>query len=142
MIDSTDLFGDTFGAERMWGLKELPLPAGVDWLPPAPGWYAIGALAVLLLCYGAWRRWRQWQRNAYRRDALRQIAALSADTAHELPIILRRAALTAQPRHTVASLRGQDWIEWLNRSAGRELFSADDAAHLDALAYGAGALGI
>jgi hypothetical protein len=35
---------EIFGSDRMWGLKELPLPDPVSWWPQTPGWYLLGTL--------------------------------------------------------------------------------------------------
>ena len=77
------------------------------------------------------------QRNAYRREGLIRLEAMKNDGSAlgELPLLLRRSALQAAPRNDVAGLRGTDWINWLNASAGRPLFGEDDAVLLDELAY-------
>lgn len=137
MSTSAERFGDDFGAERMWGLKELPLPEPIGYWPQATGWYVVAAVVVLMLAWWLWRRWQSWQGNAYRRDALVRIDAMAEDPAllADLPLVLRRCALLAYRRSEVASLRGEAWIEWLNRTAKRDLFSKDDARLIDALAY-------
>lgn len=133
MTSTSERFGDEFGAERMWGLKELTMPDAVSVLPLAPGWYALMALVGLFALYVGWRVWQRWRRNAYRREAL---ARLDAEGPAGLPFVLRRAALMGFARYDVASLRGSAWIGWLNRTGRDHLFEAGDAALLDTLAYG------
>ena len=134
---SVDRFGDDFGAERMWGLQELPLPEPVSFFPQTPGWWAVAGIVVALTGWWAWRRYRRWQAQAYRREALAQLGEISArpERFTQLSFVLRRAALSAYPRIDVASLRGEGWVGWLNGTAGRELFSVADAELLDRLAY-------
>jgi hypothetical protein len=137
-MDSTqDRYGDNFGGEQMWGLKELAYPDAIPFLPQTIGWLVVGLVLLALLVWLAWRARRRWLRNAYRREAIASIEAMRADpaTAAQLPFILRRSALAAYARRDVAGLRGPDWTNWLNESAGRELFSADAAPLLDRLAY-------
>ena len=137
-MDSTrERFGDDFGAERMWGLKELQLPESLPIFPLAPGWYVLLAMVALIVGFSAWRRYQTWQRNAYRREALHVLKALNSnsDRLSELPFLLRRTALAAYPRVEVASLRGKDWTAWLNRSAGQELFDTKDGEVFDSLVY-------
>lgn len=135
MTSTAEQFGDAFGAERMWGLKELVFPDAVSVLPPAPGWYVLLAVVSIAALFGCWRGWQRWRRNAYRREAL--VLAREARPA-QLPFVLRKAALLAFSRVDVASLRGADWIGWLNRTGGGHvLFEDEDAARLDTLAYGA-----
>jgi hypothetical protein len=137
-MDSTrDRFGDDFGGEQMWGLKELAYPDAIPFWPQTTGWLVVGVLLLALLGWFAWRFRRRWLQNAYRRDALSRIAAMDANPAlaKRLPFILRRSALAAYDRSMVASLRGADWVRWLNETAKREVFKPDAAETLDRLAY-------
>ena len=136
MASTRELYGDDFGAERMWGLQELPLPDAVGWVPLAPGWYIVLTLAVGLIAWWARRRYLAWRLDAYRRAALVELQQMrDPESLRVLPQLLRGAALAAFPRAQVASLRGNAWIAWLNGTAGRDLFLDGDAATLDALVY-------
>jgi hypothetical protein len=138
MESTQDRFGDDFGGEQMWGLKELAWPEAIPFVPQTTGWLVVALVVLALLAWFALRARRRWLNNAYRRAALASIEAMRTDAADatQLPFILRRSALAAYERRDVASLRGTDWTGWLNESAGRELFSADAALTLDRLAYG------
>ena len=124
-----------FGSNRMWGLKELPLPEPVSWFPATAGWLFVGAVLLAILGGLAWWRWRAWQRERYRRDALARIDAMrgAAKALALLPLVLRSTALAAFPREEVASLRGRAWVAWLNENGGR--FDPADAERLDLLPY-------
>ena len=61
---------------------------------------------------------RHWQRNAYRREALR---ALETADGRDISAILKRAALAAFPREQVASLNGAAWLAFLDRTGGTAL---------------------
>ena len=137
MDTSRDRFGDNFGGEQMWGLKELAYPESIPFWPQTAGWLLVGLILLALLAWFAWRARRRWLRNAYRREALSSLEVMHADPAQakRLPFILRRSALAAYKRSRVASLRGAEWICWLNDTAGRELFAAEAAETLDRLAY-------
>jgi hypothetical protein len=134
---SEERFGEAFGGERMWGLQELPLPDAVSLVPQTWGWLAAAALLVLLAALCVWLVRMRRQRRAPARAILAGLDAISRGRgdAAEIPTLLRRAALLGHPRQEVAPLRGEAWIRWLNQVAHRELFAADDAGHLDALAY-------
>ena len=128
---------EIFGSDRMWGLKELPLPEPVSWWPQTPGWYVLSAAVLAGLAWFGWRLYLRHQHNSYRKEGLAQLAAMSSNSAAAggLPILLRRSALHAASREDVAGLRGDQWIAWLNQSAGRELFNSSDADVLDQLAF-------
>jgi hypothetical protein len=94
-------------------LHDLALPAEVPWWPPAPGWYALFALALLAAALLAWRVWKRWQVDAYRRVALRELASLQ--DAAQMAELLRRTALARTPRPVVAALVGTAWVDWLEQ---------------------------
>lgn len=124
-----------FGSDRMWGLKELPLPEPVSLLPATPGWLAVAGILLAIAAWCGVRIWRRWQRGLYRREALRQLERIGAEAAAlaELPELLRGTALLAFPREEVASLRGRAWVDWLNANGGR--FEPSDSEWLDRLPY-------
>ena len=103
-------------------LNDIVEPAAPAFWPPAPGWYLIGALALLLVMMATVWLWRRWQANAYRRQALEELAALrdgpqSISPPHErigaLASLLRRVALHGAAREKVASLSGDAWLDYL-----------------------------
>lgn len=128
---------ELFGSDRMWGLKELSVPEPVSWWPQTTGWYIVFAIALAALGWIILKQYQRYQHNQYRRDAFAQLKIMESEPAKigELPFLLRRAALSATARTDVAGLRGNDWIEWLNTSAGKELFREEDARALDDLVY-------
>ena len=98
-------------------LEPVPEPPQVSLWPQTAGWIWLG-LAVA--CVAAWlgRRWLATRRaNAYRRAALKAIAAAGDDPV-ALAEIVRRAALAGYPRAEVAGLYGEDWLAFLNQAYG------------------------
>ena len=121
-------------AAKLAALHDVVVPAPVSWWPPAPGWYAVAALALALAGRGAWRLYRLWRANAYRRVALRSLASIRvaladptrrAEGLPELAAQLRRAALHVAPRERVAALSGDAWLEFLDAGAGGNAFRGD-----------------
>ncbi len=96
-------------------LHDIVLPPPVPWWPPAPGWYVLGALGLLLGLMLIFRSWRHWRRNAYRREALRLLA--SAPDAVAIATLLRRTALESTPRREIATLTGSAWVDWLAKES-------------------------
>jgi hypothetical protein len=80
-------------------LQELALPAPVSYAPQTWGWRVLlGVVLMAVLLVGARRYW-QWRRDRYRREALVRLAQLqsSADqlgALRELPELLKRVALS------------------------------------------------
>lgn len=92
-------------------LHDLALPPQVSWWPPAPGWYVVIALVLVLLTIAISRAVRRWQANAYRRAALHELKSLETPAA--IAELLRRTALAIAPRPSVAEKSGSAWLDWL-----------------------------
>lgn len=123
-------------------LHDIVRPDPVAWTPQTIGWGIVGIwLAVVLILVG-WNQYRQWKRNRYRRDALAAlppIEAAAADNpaaaAADLAALLKRTALVAYPRPTVASLYGPDWARFLCESTSNDPDVAAAAERLATAAY-------
>lgn len=121
-------------------LNDIVVPPEVSWWPVAPAWYVLAGLVLGLLLLLVYRRLQIRARNRYRKRALRELASISqrGDWAawRKLPVLLKRAALSAWPRAEVAALSGADWHGFLDRTAGTDLFTSGVGMILDRLAYG------
>jgi len=130
---------DPTSLDRLFDIVTLP---PVPWWPPAPGWFVVAGVVLAGGAWAAWRGWRRWHAAAYRRAALAELrrlrgrAATEYDAAvMELPALLKRTALAAFPRETVASLSGAPWLAFLDRSGGTDAFTHGSGAVLGTLAY-------
>lgn len=90
-------------------LKELALPSPVSYSPQTWGWWLLLAILLLAAALIGTRRYIQWRRDRYRREALAHLAQLRShsDELHalrELPELLKRVALSMQgPKFKAAS---------------------------------------
>lgn len=121
-------------------MHDLIGPAPVSFWPATPAWYGLFAMLLALLLWLAFRGWRTWRRNAYRREALRALDAATQPA--EIAAILKRTALAAWPRAQVASLSGTDWAAFLQRSAPRARLAPAEAGMLAAIAYAPTSVGV
>jgi hypothetical protein len=129
-------------------MHELQMPKPISMVPETPGWWLLaGWLAAGVLVIAAQLATRR-RRDRYRREAqssLDGIAARAADdpsgSAQEIAALLKRTALAAYPRETVASLYGADWAAFLCTTAGNDPEIAAAAAGLAGGAYRADADG-
>ena len=124
-------------------LNDIVAPAPVAWWPPAPGWYALAVLLLLLLTWWGFRGLRSWQQGRYRREALQSLKGISESgplAAAALPDLLKRVALSAWPRDEIAGLVGPEWHRFLDHAAGSERFEGEAGRRLEQAAYAPGKL--
>jgi len=107
-------------------LRDIHLPPGPDWWPPAWGWWVLLAVGMALLAwFGPWL-WRQFQLKRQRRQLLALLGQLERSGATvrgpeflaQISQLLRRIALTRYPHQDVAPLSGTDWLRFLDVSGG------------------------
>lgn len=120
-------------------LRDIHPPGPIDDWPPAPGWWLLAILALLALVAASTVLYQRWRNNRYRRQALEELKSLISDWhSHqddrrylaEVQTLLKRTALTGFPREAVASLTGEAWVAFLDRSTGTRNFSIGDAEAL------------
>lgn len=127
-------------------LRDIVAPPAAPWWPPAPGWYVVlgGALVVLLAL--AFRGFIRWQQACYRREALARLAKLQetlplrspearAAALRDMAVLLKRAALTAYPRPSIAPLTGPRWFAFLDQAADMRAFREGAGAQLEGVTY-------
>ncbi|MEN8129410.1 MAG: DUF4381 domain-containing protein [Pseudomonadota bacterium] len=96
----------------------------IGWWPPAPGWWLVSMLAVLLLLTAIWL-WQERRRfgGGWRQDAIQRLKVLRyrstiedpKDVGDELSELLRRIAIARRGRRACAGLSGETWLQWLSR---------------------------
>ncbi|MHC8350603.1 DUF4381 domain-containing protein [Pseudomonas sp. RT4P38] len=80
-------------------LKEIALPTPVNYAPQTWGWWVLLCLLVIAVLLVSARRYWQWRRDRYRREALVRLAELQKsddplNALRELPELLKRVALS------------------------------------------------
>lgn len=119
-------------ADPLANLRDIHLPEPVSWWPPAPGWWLLALLSLIVVA-GLFGLWRYRRRQTPRRAALAELARLRVDfqrngdgtaVAAGISALLRRLALAYFPRNQVAGLVGDAWLQFLDRTGGNQQFSA------------------
>ena len=130
-------------------LNDIILPTAVSWWPLANGWYFLFGLLVMVISWLAYRSRQRWVAARYRRAALHELQLLEvgihSDTnrdgcLRQIPILLKRTALSAYPRNKVASLSGAPWYDFLNSKVRTPLFTGTSVTYLDSISYSSGEL--
>lgn len=121
---------DAFGNYALGDFVEVVSPQAVSWLPQTAGWWWLAAALLVAGLYFGWKRLRHWYRNRYRREAMARMTQLQTaqhgnGLTGEINKLLKLAAMAAYSREEVASLSGDDWVKFLNKCCGPEVFSAE-----------------
>ncbi len=107
-------------------LRDIQLPDPISWWPPAPGWWLLSVLGLVLALTAAvaWSR-RRRKRQLYR-EAMHELERIHRETwrasedptilVREMSQLLRRVALSVYPRGQVAGLVGEDWLRFLDQA--------------------------
>ena len=110
-------------------LRDIHIPGAIDPWPPAIGWWLIAAAALIAISYGIYLVFKWWKSNQYRREGIRALKYLLENHASEKQYLrdysdlLKRIALSAYARESVANLTGEAWVSFLDRSTGTQEFS-------------------
>lgn len=108
-------------------LADIALPQPVSWWPQTWGWAVVVLVLLALAGWFAFCRVRSFRANRYRRAALAELARLEAalktpgqqtEIACAIAALLKRVALAAWPRATVATLAGKSWTAFLQAHGG------------------------
>ncbi len=114
-------------------LKDIVVPQPVSWMPHTWGWLALGLILLAAILLWGMVLYRRWRRNAYRREALQILDEIEGDLRSQqtrdvasarLGELLKRTALAAWPRNTIAAVSGNEWVGFLSSHQGSEIGSA------------------
>ena len=130
-------------------LNDIVLPEAAGWWPLASGWYVLIGLFIVTTAWFSYRSLQRWKANRYRRAALHDLQLLTERiqkganrdaSLRQIPVLLKRTALSAYPRYQVAALSGADWHRFLNARVKHPLFTEATFATLDEISYSCGGL--
>ena len=104
-------------------LRDIHLPGSIGWWPPAPGWWLVPAL-VLVVAAMAWYCRLLYRRHRYSAvtmarkelDEIRARYAADRDSRHCVKAVsglLRRLCISIFPRAETAGLTGNEWLVFL-----------------------------
>ena len=119
-------------SDPLAALRDIHLPADPTFWPPAPGWWLVIGLLLMIIALVSWQAWRRWLRLRPVRSAQKILTALHEQLregaatpalAAELSTLIRRLALWRFSNSAVAGLTGPDWLRFLDRTLGDTQFS-------------------
>ena len=117
-------------AAAMLDLRDIHAAPPPAFWPPAPGWWLLAAVLLLVLAVLAvwsFRRYRAYRQKCQIMDEIDQLIHCYSKeniTAFITGVstLLRRVALRRYARARVASLTGSDWLRFLDETGGEGKF--------------------
>ncbi|KTC88043.1 MULTISPECIES: DUF4381 domain-containing protein [Legionella] len=107
-------------------LHDIKLPTPISWWPLAPGWYLLLVLILILIAVLSYLARRAYLNGRPKRQALRLLKTYEQEYQQErnsqvcsmkVSELLRRVALVYFPREEVASLQGEAWLHFLDKTS-------------------------
>lgn len=103
-------------------LQDIHLPEAIGLWPPAWGWWLLLFVVVATVASIIYFVRRNRSRNAYRALALKELATIKqqydenkdAEYLQAISILLRRTALSGFGTTFNASIKGEEWLRWLD----------------------------
>ena len=122
-------------------LKDIHLPDTIGWWPPAIGWWLL-AILIPLVVFGLYRFYKHLTRKTAIKVAKKNLELIKlyapediANQLRVLSILIRRVSMSFAPRSQVASLTGQAWLAFLDKSVSGNSFTQGPGRLLTEAAY-------
>jgi hypothetical protein len=122
LMDETAPALDPMAETALRSMKDIVLPSAIPWWPQTWGWAAMAGLITAALLAWFIVAFRQYRRNAYRREAIRLLDGIEERlrphatrqaAIHEVGLLLKQVAIAAWGRDAVGQLAGKDWAWFL-----------------------------
>lgn len=111
-------------ADPLAQLHDIILPHAVSWWPLAWGWWIALALLICIAAGIIFFRQRHLKRQSYRVAATNELNQIfqryqqnqnASAYLQQLSILLRRTAISARPHTFPVDVKGEAWLQWLDR---------------------------
>lgn len=110
-------------------LRDVHIPDAISWWPLAIGWW-ITLLLIPILLWTSVLIYKRLTRKTAVKTAKKLLAALKQDASKteaqklvEISVLIRRVAISVAPRDECASLTGQAWLAYLDKSLKDNTFT-------------------
>ena len=99
-------------------------PPPVEFSFEAPGWTYLLWISIIVFVLIVYRQIRKYQKNKYRRDALKTLNANTTNSITDVFVVLKLTAIHAFGRDIAGSLSGEEWLTFLDDKSRRVNFTS------------------
>lgn len=116
-------------------LEPDPVPFSFETI----GWKILGGILLLVLLIISYKRFKLYQKNRYRRQAIAKIQKITAEKSQSgqkirhFNIVLKQVAIEAFGRVPVAELYGNEWLMFLDSKVRNSSFTDFGNSFTDAM---------
>ncbi|MFV0291443.1 MAG: DUF4381 domain-containing protein [Mangrovibacterium sp.] len=93
---------------------EIIEPQAIDYSFQTLGWKIILGIIVIIIVILMFLAWKNWKKNKYRRVGVLMVHQCSS--VNQINTLLKKTALMIWNRNQVASLSGEKWLCFLNKT--------------------------
>ncbi len=128
--------------EALKDLRGVHEPTSLGFWPPAPGWWLILCLIILLFLLWRWLKGRKTPN--YKKMANEELTNILANyeiqgNSHqatvEIALLIRKLILASETSMPVANLTGDEWLAYLDKKSQSQLFSEGAGRALKTVVY-------
>ena len=110
-------------------LNPLRAPAAITWWPPAPGWWVIFCVLIVLISILLFVLFRRYKKQSYRRQAIFALDNLLLESSNQadydsfpsrVNALLKTVAQKTYDKKEIAILHGSNWLNFLKLAPGCE----------------------
>ena len=127
----------TIAEASLDNLNDISVPSLVGFFPLAPGWYIVFLLIVALLFHFAYKRYKSYEKEQYRRDAEEELEALNdknRDNTIALLSLAKRVGISAYGRETIVPLNRDAWWDFMEEHSNATV-NSETRASIEKLLY-------
>ena len=107
------------------------------------GWKVLFFILFCMIVFAAYKYYLHYKKNKYRREAIQSISEIEANKENsvsslivQIMFLIKQTALQTYGRNEVASLEGENWLEFLDKKVKGVNFKQyqkviNDAVYLD-----------
>ncbi|WP_444994224.1 DUF4381 domain-containing protein [Aliikangiella sp. IMCC44359] len=121
-------------------LKDIHLPQPIEQFQLAPGWWVLIGLTIIVIILLIRRYFKKRQSLRYLKPALNELKIISDakpdfKSAAQISALMKRVFLIYYPQHEVASLSGENWVNFINQQAEKTLLNEEVIQLFSAVIY-------